>query len=180
VTIPELRPAVLVAAAVAALSLAGCGGTASAGSGPTHSNSSGGAQPPASSATSPAGAGSAKAIDVCKGLPAASAAQLSGQGITTADSITEQSLDQYGCAYGNDDDSVQVEVTVFEHNAATSYDYFLSGSKNASTVGGLGDKAFFDNDGTMYVLAGNALIQVNGLNTADECAALARPIVAAL
>jgi hypothetical protein len=44
----------------------------------------------------------------------------------------------------------------------------------------LGDRAFFDNDGTMYVLAGNNLIQVNGLNTAGESAALARPILAAL
>ncbi len=47
-------------------------------------------------------------------------------------------------------------------------------------MSGLGDKAFFDNDGTMYVLAGNNLIQVNGVKTADQCAALARPVLAAL
>jgi hypothetical protein len=32
----------------------------------------------------------------------------------------------------------------------------------------------------MYVLAGSTLIQVNGLKTADESAALARPVLAAL
>jgi hypothetical protein len=65
-------------------------------------------------------------------------------------------------------------------DAATSYATFLAGSPGASTVTSLGDKAFFDNDGTMYVLTGSTLIQVNGLNTAGESAALARPILAAL
>lgn len=113
-------------------------------------------------------------------VSAASAAQLSGQPITTADAMTEAAPGEYGCAYGNADDSLQVEVQVFEQGTAPSYDALLSGSKNASPVGGLGDKAFFDNDGTMYVLVGSTLIQVNGLNTADECAALARQILAAL
>ena len=73
-----------------------------------------------------------------------------------------------------------MQVQVFEHDAASSYETFLAGSLGASTVGGLGDKAFFDNNGTMYVLAGSNLIQVNGLNSADECAALARPVLAAV
>ncbi len=86
---------------------------------------------------------------------------------------------EYGCNYGNDDDSLQVEVTVFEHDAKTTYNTFSTGSNNTS-VSGLGDKAFYDNDGTMYVLAGDNLIQVNGLNSSDQCAALARPVLAAL
>jgi hypothetical protein len=103
-----------------------------------------------------------------------------GSAITTADAETEGQPNQYGCNYGNADDSLQVEVTVFDHNAASTYNAFFSGIKGATTVSGLGDKAFFDNDATMYVLAGSNLVQVNGLNTADECAALARPVVAAL
>ena len=178
-TVPDFRPAAFVAAAAAVLSLAACGGSSAAGS-PTTGGASSAGHSPATGTAAPAAAGSAHPIDVCMTVPAASAAQLSGQPITTADTITGQP-GVYGCAYGNDDDSLQVEVQVFEqNNAAPSYDVFLSGSKNATTVNGLGDKAFFDNDGTMYVLAGSALIQVNGLNTADECAALARPIVAAL
>lgn len=122
----------------------------------------------------------AKPIDVCSVLSAASAARLSGQPITTADTQSNLQPKEYGCAYGNDDDSLQVEVTVFEHDAATSYGTFLTASPNASQISGLGDKAFFDNDGTLYVLAGTALIQVNGLTTADASAALAKPVLAAL
>ena len=119
-------------------------------------------------------------IDVCATLPAASAAKLSGKAITTATRRTGPELQEYGCAYSNGDESVQVEVMVFEHNAAQTYNFLLSATKNARPVSGLGDKAFFDNDGTMYVLKGNNLIQVNGVKTADQCAAVARPIVAAL
>jgi hypothetical protein len=112
-------------------------------------------------------------------LPAASAAKLSGKAVTIARPLTNIQ-EGYGCGYSNDDDSVQIEVTVFTHNPALSYDTFVSGTKNPKVVAGLGDKAFFDNDGTMYVLAGNNLIQVNGVATAEQCAAVARPIVAAL
>jgi hypothetical protein len=178
-TVPDFRHAGVLVAAIAALSLAGCGSNSPASSGPTTGGSAAG-QPSAASTSSSTGAASAHPVDVCATLTAASAAQLSGQPITTATAISEQAPSEYGCAYSSADDSVQVEVQVFEHDAASSYATFLSGSPGASTVGGLGDKAFFDNDGTMYVLAGSTLIQVNGLNTANESAALARPILAAL
>lgn len=134
-----------------------------------------------SAANRPASASGASGhrISVCAALPAASAAKLSGKAITTATSQTGQELHKYGCAYSNEDDSVQVEVMVFEQNAAQTYNFLLSATKNARAVSGLGDKAFFDNDGTMYVLAGSNLIQVNGLDTAEQCAALARPVLAA-
>jgi hypothetical protein len=178
-TVPGLRHAAVLVAAVAVVSLAACGGNSAASSEPTTGESTAG-QPSAAGPSSSTGAGSAHPVDVCVTVNAASAAQLSGQPITTATAISEQAPDEYGCAYSSADDSVQVEVQVSEHDAASSYGTFLAGSPGASTVGGLGDKAFFDNERTMYVLAGNNLIQVNGLNTADESAALARPILAAL
>ena len=98
----------------------------------------------------------------------------------TANPITNLMPREYGCAYSNDADNVQAEVKVFEHDAVVSYNFFLKASKSQQLVDGLGDKAFFDNDGTMYVLAASNLIQVNGLKTANQCAALARPILAAL
>jgi hypothetical protein len=113
-------------------------------------------------------------------VPAASAAQLSGEAIVRATPTAGLQPREYGCGYGNADDSQEFEITVFEHDAATSYDFFSTGSKNATPVSGLGDKAFFDNDGTMYVLAGPDLIQVNGLMSADLSAALARKVLAAL
>lgn len=178
----------IVAINLTALSMPGCGSSSHTSGSPAVavSSSAGAARSsgvvPSSMTSAPASTsdGSTHAIDVCAILSAASAAKLSGQAITTADARTGLQPYEYGCAYGNADDSVQVEVTVFEHDAAFSYGTFLAGSKKASTISGLGDKAFFDNDGTMYVLAGNNLIQVNGLKTADQCAALARPVLAAL
>lgn len=182
------RPAVVVAAiGLTALSVCACGSSSHASESPATAvnssadpaRSSGASQSPTSAAASASG-GATRAIDVCAVLPAASAAKLSGLAVTTANARTGLQPQEYGCAYSNDDDSVQFEVTVFEHDAGSSYDFFVSGSKKASTVSGLGDKAFFDNDGTMYVLAGNSLIQVNGVKTADQCAAVARPVLAAL
>ena len=165
----------VLALGISAAGLVGCRSSSSAGGSSTL---------PAASSTASGGASatpaSGKPIDVCAALPAASAAKLSGAAFTTANPITNLQPQEYGCAYSNDADNVQAEVKVFEHNAVVSYDFFLSGSKNAQPVRGLGDKAFFDNDGTMYVLAGSNLIQVNGLKTADQCAALARPILTAL
>jgi hypothetical protein len=162
----------------ALVTLAGChSSTTTTGTGTTTTGTT---ATGAGGTTSTPNAGAAKPIDVCSVLSATLAAQLSGQPITTADPQTNLRPNEYGCAYGNDDDSLQVEVTVFEHDAATSYGMFLAGSPQASQINGLGDKAFFDNDGTMYVLDGAALVQVNGLTTADACAALAKPVLAAL
>jgi hypothetical protein len=177
-----------------ALALTGCGSSDDAGgsapattagatsatagaTGATTATAPSGATP---SSTAGAPGGSADAIDVCATLPAAQAATLSGEPLTKAAPLGYLQAHEFGCGYGNDDDSIQLEVTVFAHDAASSYDVFVSGSKDVTTVNGLGDKAFFDNDGTMYVLAGSDLIQVNGLDTADLCAALARPVLAAL
>lgn len=167
--------------------LIGCGSSPNARGSSTTVRSSSSASTAAGRSPSSAASGEASGpgasghpIDVCTTLPAASAAKLSDQPITRAVHRAGLQPGEYGCAYGNDDDTLQVEVTVFEHDAAFSYNTFLSGTKDARPVNGLGDKAFFDNDGTMYVLAGSNLIQVNGLKTAEQCAALARPIIAAL
>lgn len=170
----------VVALGLATLSVAGCGSSAQTGQ-TGSSPASAVASSPQATAQGAASTAAAHPIDVCAVLPAASAAKLSGLAVTIGNTLTGGLQPQeYGCGYTNDSDSVQFEVKVFAHDAATSYDAFFSGSKKASPVSGVGDKAFFDNDGTMYVLKGNNLIQVNGVKTADQCAAVARPIVAAL
>jgi hypothetical protein len=176
----HLRVALSVTVAgVTALILAGCSHSPAtmdaAGQSVTQSRS-----PAAVPASAPSGVGPGKPVNVCMIINAATATRLTGQTITTAVARTGLMPKEYGCAYANDDDSLQVEVTVFEHDAASSYGVFSAGSKNASPVSGLGDKAFYDNDGTLYALAGINLIQVNGLDSASECAALARPVLAAL
>lgn len=179
---------ILFAVGLTAVAASGCGSASQPGTPATATNSTSTAATatnPAASSPAPGASAStttapAHPIDVCAVIPAASAAKLSGETIVRATTLTGLQPQEFGCGYGNADDSVEFEVKVFEHDAASSYDFFAAGSKKASPVNGLGDKAFFDNDGTMYVLFKNNLIQVNGLKTSDLCAALARPVLAAL
>ena len=178
----------VVAALLALFALSACSSSSSnapSGSPGTKSNataangnSAAGTATPKSAPSVSAQAG--KPIDVCAVVGASAAARLTGQGITTADTQTQLQPQEYGCNYGTDDDSIQVEITVYEHDAAKSYAFYSSASKSPLPVSGLGDKALYDNDGTLLVLSGNDFIVVNGLHSADECEALARPILAAL
>jgi hypothetical protein len=170
----------VVAIGLTALSMTACGASSEAGQTGGAPASGAASSSSAASAQGATSTGSTHRIDVCAVLPAATAAKLSGLAVTIANTLTPSGPEEYGCGYTNDGDSVQFEVKIFEHNAAQSYDFFVSGTKQPTIVNGVGDKAFFDNDGTMYVLKGNRLIQVNGVKTADQCAAVARPIVAAL
>jgi hypothetical protein len=175
----------LVATGVAALALTCCGGSSNdGGAGATRTTvlAGGPTSTPGASTQPPASGGAtARQIDVCATVPAATAATLSGEAITTADAETNMPAQEYGCAYGNDDDSIQVEVTVFaEDNAASTYRTLRDGTAASTKVSGLGDDAFFDHDGTLYALVGQQMVQVNGLDTADASAALAKPVVTAL
>lgn len=122
----------------------------------------------------------AKPIDVCTVVDAAKAKSLSGWDITSATKNTQLMANEYGCNYSNDASDKQFEISVFEHDATTNFSVFQNGSKNATNVSGVGGKAFWDNDGTLYVLNGNALIQVNGLDNSDTSVKFANLIVAAL
>lgn len=121
-----------------------------------------------------------KKIDVCAIVDAAKASQLTGEAVTSAAPETNLMANEYGCAYASEDDSFKAQITVFEHDAANSYATISSGSKNVTPVSGLGDKAFYDNEQTLYTIAGNTLIQINGVEGAAKCAAMARPVLAAL
>ncbi|MGI8880702.1 MAG: DUF3558 family protein [Jatrophihabitans sp.] len=168
--------AALIAIGVTVLLIAGCSSSS-----PAQPDSSTGSHSSAKGASAAsASPAAAHPLDVCAIVNAASAASLTGQPITTAVPRSGLEAKEYGCGYSNDDDSLQVQLTVFEHDASNTYDTVSSTSKSVSTVSGVGDKAFFDNDGTLYVLAGADLIQVNGLDTADQSAALARPVLGAL
>lgn len=173
----RLITALLTVVSVAAL--AGCG-SSSSGTAPGT-----GAVPGAAgsnlSAPPTAGTGSAvEPIDVCKVIDAASAAKLSGQPYTTAtENPPVDAVSQ--CAYNNDDSTaLGVNVTVWEgDNTQNTYDVASNGAH--TDVSGLGDKALWDNDNTLYVLMkGTILIQVNGLDDKDKAIAMAGPVIAAL
>ncbi len=68
-------------------------------------------------------------------------------------------------------------MTLFT-NATDTWNLVQSGTH--SDVSGLGDKALWDNDNTLYVLSGTDLIQVNGPGSEQASEALARPALDAL
>jgi hypothetical protein len=151
------------------------GSTATAGSaGSTAAPVAGG---PSSAAGAGAGQGSGKTIKICDVLSAAQAAKLTGLAYTSATSSNAEWTSS--CAYDNDDATIEgVNVSYSNQNAQSTWNIVHAGK--ITDVSGLGDKAFWDNDNTLYVLAGNDLIQVNGLESQKQSVALAQPVLAAL
>ena len=169
-----LVAAVLGAAPLGALTACGAAGSSSAAAGAAATTQA--AANPAASAASPAGA-PANPLNICAVISAAQAAKITGQPYTVAASQTGDWAAQ--CAYNNDDATAQgVNVTLFDTNAATTWNLVHQGDH--SDISGLGDKALWDNDNTLYVLSGTDLIQVNGLSSEQAAAALARPVLDAL
>ena len=172
-----LAVAALAVAPLGALAACGAagGGSAAAGAGAGAGATSAAANPAAGSA-SPAGAPT-RTVNICAVISAAQAAKITGQPYTVAEPQTGDWAAQ--CAYNNDDATAQgVNVTLFDTNAVTTWNLVHSGDH--SDISGLGDKALWDNDNTLYVLSGTDLIQVNGLSSEQASEALARPVLAAL
>lgn len=121
-----------------------------------------------------------KSIDVCTALPVAQAAKLSGQPYTTAASTGIAQGWTSGCAYNNDAATAQgVNVNIdTSDRAANTWNLVHTG--NVTEISGVGDKAFWDRDNTLYAMSGTALIQVNGLESQDKAEALAKAVIRAL
>ena len=124
--------------------------------------------------------GAAKPIDVCAMLPVAQAAQLSGQPYTTAAPTGVVQGWTSGCAYNNDDATAQgVNVNIdTSERAANTWNFVRTG--NVVEVQGVGDKAVWDKDNTLYAMSGAVLIQVNGLESQDKSEAIAKAVIRAL
>ena len=163
------------------LSAAACvAGVASCDKGPLVKleNATGNQVASATARTTPTKA--AKSIDVCAALPVAQAAQLSGQPYTTAAPTGIAQGWSSGCAYNNDDATAQgVNVNIdTSDRAANTWNLVHTG--NISEISGVGDKAFWDKDNTLYAMSGTTLIQVNGLESEDKAQAIATAIIGAL
>lgn len=175
--------AAVAAALVAAAALAGCNSSKKT-STPARASSSAGASTRSSSAPvdgsstpSEARSADANAVDVCALISAAKAAQLAGQPYTTA--TTETGNFGSECAYNNDDSTAQgVNLSVDKQNVDSTWQLVHSGS--VTDVSGVGDKAVWDNDNTLYAVSGSMIIQVNGLDSEDKSVALAKAFLAAL
>lgn len=175
--IAALVVAAFIVAPLGALTACGSAGGGSAAAGVTGVAATGtAATDPVAGSASPAGA-PARTVNVCAVISAAQAAKITGQPYTVAESQAGDWASQ--CAYNNDDATAEgVDVTLFNTKAATTWDFVHSG--NHSDISGLGDKALWDNDNTLYVLSGTDLIQVNGLDSEQAAEALARPVLDAL
>lgn len=114
---------------------------------------------------------------VCATLPAQTAKQLTGLDITQALPLAAGPDSGDGCGYSSDDSSVQVQVQVFSSGSAMDSWEAVSQGSNNTTITGLGDKAFYDNDGTLYALKDSRLLQVNGVDTQDQAVALATAVL---
>jgi len=172
-------PLVVAAVTVAALgALTACGAAGggspaagAAGAGATSTAATSQEADSASTAVAPA-----RVVNICAVISAAQAAKITGQPYTVAASQAGDWASQ--CAYNNDDATAQgVNVTLFT-NATNTWNLVHSGSH--SDISGLGDKALWDNDNTLYVLSGTDLIQVNGLSSEQASEALAKPVLDAL
>ncbi|HWG09932.1 MAG TPA: hypothetical protein VN693_00325 [Rhodanobacteraceae bacterium] len=128
--------------------------------------------------TTPTGA--ARSTDVCTLLPVAQAAQLSGQPYTTAAPTGSAEGWTSGCAYNNDDATAQGVNVNIDTSDRVANTWNLVHTGNISEISGVGDKAFWDKDNTLYAMSGKALIQVNGLESQGRSEALAKAIIHAL
>ena len=129
------------------------------------------------------GAPAAKRVDVCALDPVASVAQITGKKLTKGvqQTVGEVALGSYGCAYNTDLDDDALEVTVFTDHADGLWSALTSDTKRTLTpVAGLGEKAFYDNDSTLYAKKGTYVVQVNGLTDTSQASQLANPILGAL
>lgn len=197
------RAAVLtmVATAAMAVSLGACsssGSTPATGAPPAGGGSSvtpgaTTAAPPVASDTAQTSASDAgdeasgtptyKRVDVCALDPVGTVAQTTGKKLSKGVQQTVGQLDlgSYGCAYNTDLDDDAVEVTVFTSNVDDLWTALTSDTKRTLTpVGGLGEKAFYDNDSTLYAKKGAYVVQVNGLTDTSQASQLATPVLAAL
>lgn len=169
-------------AVVATATLAACGQSTSTTSTPASNTGSSAGSPQAgtsgtSSSTDPTSP-AVKTIDICAQISAAKAAQLSGQPYTTATAPTDGEWTAQ-CAYNNDDaTALGVTLSMSNQNVDTTWEAAHTGS--FTDISGLGDKAFWDNNNTLYAVSGQMIIQVNGLDSQDKSEALARALLAAL
>ena len=83
------------------------------------------------------------------------------------------------CAYDDVDNSdAGVTLSVWFEKAQATWDLVHSASH--TDVSGVGDKALWDNDNTLYAVSGSTLIQINGLDAEAPSVELAKTLLAAL
>lgn len=140
-------------------------------------SSAGAAASPATASDNGTASG-AGAFAVCTILPFAEAAALSGQPYTQGVPTVSDGMSI--CSYDNDDATASgINVEILDDPNGDTWSAVHAGG--VTDISGLGDKALWDNDNTLYAAKGAYLVQVNGdALTQDVAQSLARPVIAAL
>lgn len=173
-------PAALLSCTALVL-LAGCGSTtsstppAAAASGPAADSAST-ADTPVDTPTDEGTAPASGIVEVCTVLPAATVAGLTGVAFTTA--VVGHTGWDSECDYSNDDSSAQLQVNLTSQNVDSTWQ--AVDVAGVTDVPGLGDKAIWDNDSTLYVVEGDVLMQVNGLDKEAAAVAVAQQMTGLL
>ncbi|OFE18668.1 hypothetical protein BA895_00155 [Humibacillus sp. DSM 29435] len=183
------RATVAAAAAAIVVALGACSpsgatsATGAAAQGDESSSASTSASGPAAANVGTPGTPTNKQIDVCTLDPVAAVAHITGKKLTKGveQTVGQVALGSYGCAYNTDLDDDALEVTVFPNSADGLWDALTNDTKRTLTpVAGLGEKAFYDNDSTLYAKKGTYVVQVNGLTDTSQASQLATPVLRAL
>lgn len=161
------------AAAVGSVGPAGSDGSAASG-GPVGSPAAAPADD--SAATTPAGDGAARQRDICRLLPVATVAAVTGKPLTEAAEDDTPSIQLYQCSYTDADGTAGVTVDAIADGAAPGYAATLSAEGDgAKLLPGLGDKAFSGITG-VHALFGDILIDVADLNSDSAAESLIRTL----
>lgn len=129
------------------------------------------------SARAAAAGGASGLVDICKVLTAAAAGKIADQPYTKA--VETREFGPAGCAYNDEASTTEgVNVNLTNVNADSTWSQVHSGDHK--DISGVGDRAFWDNDNTLYVETGKDLVQVNGLESQSASVALAKVVLGAL
>jgi hypothetical protein len=136
-----------------------------------------GSSPSTAVSTTPSQSSTAKSIDICTAVPPATVVQLTGKQYTVA---TPGTIGLgLSCAYDDvttSDDGVNLSYATT--NAENTWQALHTGT--LTNISGIGDKAFWDNDNTLYAVSGSTILQINGLDSQSASVALAKVLLAAL
>ena len=169
--------AAYVVTALALAMLTGCSSSSKTTGAPASPARTAVAAATASAGSTTAPASTSTSIDVCTAVPAATVVRLSGKPYTVATPVTSGL--GLGCAYDDVTNSDGgVTLTVSFTKAEDTWQAVHTGS--ITNISGVGDKAFWDNDNTVYAVSGSTIIQVNGLDSQAPSVALAKALLAAI
>lgn len=174
----QLSAAVLAIALTATLAACGNSGESTSNSTTaTNADTATGSGTSSAVSTATAQSGATKSIDICTAVPPATVIELTGKQYTVA---TPGAIGVgVSCAYDDVDHSDEgVTLSYATTNAETTWQAVHTG--NITDISGVGSKAFWDNDNTLYSVSGSTIIQINGLDSQSASVALAKALIAAL